>query len=101
MSKNKKLTSRIICVLLIAFGLVLGITWNKEFCVGDNLFTALGLPAWSNGTTGTHYPAISGIFFILIGIGLLNYTLQKKVRIWIWTLVIFVLIVMNMIFSYT
>ena len=100
MTEKMKLTSRFIALLLIALGMVLGVTWNREkFCIGDHIFLALGLPAWSNGSSGTHYPAIIGSFVILIGIGLLNYTLQKKVRIWLWAIVIIGLIAFNMIFS--
>ena len=92
--------SRIIAVLIIVVGLVLGVTWNKtRFCVGDNLFAALGLPAWSNGTTGTHYPAVVGSVIILVGIGLLNYTLQTKARRLLWGIVILLLIAFNLLFS--
>ena len=100
MSQQKKVTKRIIAVLLIILGLTLGVTWNKvNFCIGDNLFAALGLPAWSNGTTGTHYPAVVGSVIILIGIGLLNYTLQTKARRWVWAIVILLLIAFNLLFS--
>ena len=92
--------SRIISALLIVVGLVLGVTWNKaSFCVGDNLFAALGLPAWSNGTTGTHYPAVVGSAIILIGIGLLNYTQQTKATRCFWAIVILLLIAFNLLFS--
>ena len=92
--------SRIIAVLLIVVGLALGVTWNKaSFCVGDNIFAALGLPVWSNGTTGTHYPAVVGSIIILIGIGLLNSTLQTKARRWMWAIVILLLIAFNLLFS--
>ena len=75
MSREKRRINRIVAVLLIALGLVLGVTWNRtKFCIGDNIFIALGLPTWSNGTSGTHYPAIIGSVFILIGIGVLNTT---------------------------
>ena len=91
---------RIIAVLLIVVGVVLGVTWNNaRFCVGDNLFVALGLPAWSNGTTGTHYPAVVGSVIILVGIGLLNSTLQPKARRLLWGIVILLLIVFNLLFS--
>ena len=99
MSPKQKVTKRIIAVLLIILGLVLGVTYKDGLCVGDNLFTALGLPAWSNGTTGTHYPAVVGSVIILIGIGLLNYTLQTKTRRWVWAIVILLLIAFNLLFS--
>lgn len=99
MSPKQKVTKRIIAVLLIILGLVLGVTYKDGLCVGDNLFTALGLPAWSNGTTGTHYPAVVGSVIILIGIGLLNYTLQTKARRLLWGIVILLLIAFNLLFS--
>ena len=92
--------SRIIAALLMVAGLVLGVTWNKtSFCVGDTLFAALGLPAWSNGTTGTHYPAVVGSVIILIGVALFNYTLQTKARRWFGAIVILLLIAFNLLFS--
>ena len=99
MSPKQKVTKRIIAVLLIILGLVLGVTYKDGLCVGDNLFTALGLPAWSNGTTGTHYPAVVGSVIILIGIGLLNYTLQTKARRLLWGIVILLLMAFNLLFS--
>ena len=99
MSPKQKVTKRIIAVPLIILGLVLGVTYKDGLCVGDNLFTALGLPAWSNGTTGTHYPAVVGSVIILIGIGLLNYTLQTKARRLLWGIVILLLIAFNLLFS--
>ena len=92
-------TKRFVAVLLIILGLILGVTYKAGFCIGDNLFAALGLPAWSNGTTGTHYPAVVGSIIILIGIGLLNSTLQTKARRWILAIVIILLIVFNLLFS--
>jgi len=101
MSKNKKYAKRIVAVLLIALGLVLGVTWNSaKYCIGDELFIALGIPPWSNGSTGTHYPAVIGSISILIGISVLNLTLQKKTRLWLWATVILFLIIFNFIFSY-
>lgn len=28
---------------------------NTSFCLGDYVLTHLGMPTWSNGTTGIHY----------------------------------------------
>ena len=101
MCKNKKLVLRIIAVSLIALGLVLSVTWNGvRYCIGDELFVALGISPWSNGSSGTHYPAVIGIFVILVGISMLNLTLNKKTRLWIWTTVILLLIVYNLIIIY-
>ena len=79
MCKSKKLVFRIIAVSLIALGLVLGVTWNSaRCCMGDELFVALGISPWSNGSSGIHYPAVIGSFVILVGISILNLTLNKK-----------------------
>ena len=81
--------------------LVLGVTWNSaRYCIGDELFIALGISPWSNGSSGTHYPAVIGIFVILVGISMLNLTLNKKNRLWIWTTVILLLIVYNLVITY-
>ncbi len=101
MCKSKKLVFRIVAVSLIALGLVLGVTWNSaRYCIGDELFVALGISPWSNGSSGTHYPAVIGSFVILVGISMLNLTLNKKTRLWIWITVILSLIVYNLIFTY-
>ena len=98
---SKKAKSRILAAVLMILGIVLGVTWNSTgLCVGDNIFLALGLPAWSNGTSGTHYPAILGAFLIMIGAGVLNTTFQKKNRAWVWVIVVFVLIVFHLISAF-
>ena len=85
MSKRKNLTNKLIAVLLIVLGLIFGATWNSaKFCIGDEIFIALGISPWSNGSNGTHYPAIIGSFIILVETSILNLTLQKKARFWIW-----------------
>ena len=100
MSQQKKAIKRIVAVLMIILGLILGVTWNKaSFCIGDNLFAVFGLPAWSNGTTGMHYPAVIGSVILLIGISLLNYTLQTKARRLLWGIVILLLIAFNLLFT--
>lgn len=108
MSKRKNLTNRLIAVLLIVLGLIFGVTWNSaKFCIGDEIFIALGISPWSNGSSGTHYPAIIGSFIILVGTSILlvgtsilNLTLQKKARFWIWAAVILSLILFNLFFTY-
>lgn len=101
MNKSKKLISRIIAVLLIVLGLIFSVTWNiAKYCIGDEIFIALGISPWSNGSSGTHYPAVIGSFVILAGITILNSTLQKSARFWIWTAIILFLILVNLVFSY-
>ena len=96
------LIKRISAVVLTVLGLLLGVTWNsKRLCLGDTLFHALGLPSWSNGNSGTHYPAIIGSVLILAGIGILNSTLNKRSRLWIGLAILLVLAAWNLVFSYT
>lgn len=60
--KNRKIwVKRGIYLPLAVFCLTFGITWKNQFCLGDVLLNAVGLPAWSQGTTGLHYPAIPTI----------------------------------------
>ena len=100
-TKNKQLIKRISAVVLIILGIVFGGTWSStRSCVGDNVFSVFGLSAWSNGTSGTHYPAIVGMVIILIGIGVLNTTLSKKARLWVWSIAIILLVIMGLAFAY-
>ena len=97
MSKRNQWLCRGIALLLFVVGVILGVTWNRTgFCVGDRLFEACGLPAWSKGTTGTHYPAIVGTVFMLAGIGFFNSTLKQNVRRWIWTAIVVLLVLWNL-----
>ena len=79
MSKRKNLTNRLIAVLLIVLGLIFGVTWNSaKFCIGDEIFIALGISPWSNGSSGTHYPAIIGSFIILVGTSIFNFAKESS-----------------------
>ena len=101
MNNEKKTIARIIAIFIIVLGATLGVTWNRTgFCIGDSIFHALGLPVWSNGITGSHYPAIVGSVFILVGISAINYTLQKKERYLVWMTVIAFFVVLKMVVSY-
>ncbi len=98
---NKPLIKRISSIVLIILGAVFGSTWGStRDCVGDNVFSVFGLSAWSNGTNGTHYPAIVGMIIILIGVGVLNTTLSKKARLWVWSIAIILLVIMGFAFTY-
>ena len=89
----KKWILRIVGILLLLFGLFFGGTiQSRQYCFGDNIFSALGLPSWSNGTTGTHYPAIVGIIFILAGVILTTITIDKKYRIIFWSAAVIIIV---------
>ena len=54
--------------------------------------SALGLPVWSQGTTGTHYPGLAGLAAAMAGIAVVNTTLGEKARIRVWTIVVVILV---------
>lgn len=101
MNKEKKVTYRVLASLLIVFGIILAVEWGTpQFCIGDILFSAVGLSAWSNGIGGIHYPGVIGTLLSLCGIGLFHYTLQKDSRKCIWELVFLFLIAIKLIYLY-
>lgn len=101
MNTDKHLIKRISAIVLIILGIVFGGTWSStRFCLGDNIFSVFGLPAWSKETSGTHYPAIVGMVIILIGAGVLNTTLSKKARLWVWSIAIIILLIVGVAFTY-
>lgn len=98
--KNQTLKKRVLALAFVVFGLILGVTWNKEnFCIGDKMFAAIGLPAWSSGTSGTHYPAVIGTIILLLGIAVFNSTFPEKFRKWLWIAIFFILAVLSLLFS--
>ena len=98
-----KWVKRIISIIMIVLGIILGVTWNKNgLCIGDNLFSALGLPAWSYGTSfnrGTHYPAVIGTILILAGLNVFNYTLRVNYQKWFWASVLIFFAALIFIFN--
>ena len=91
--KNRNLlVKRIVCLLLAAFCLAFGITWDNRFCLGDVILGAVGLPAWSQGTTGLHYPAIPSLIGTLIFFYLFAATTKEPKKtmgnLIVWTVVV-------------
>ena len=77
--KNREtLIKRVIYLVLAAVFLAFGITWDNRFCLGDVVLGALGLPAWSKGTQGFHYPAIPALIGPLVFFYLFAATTQDK-----------------------
>ena len=101
MHRDSKTTKSVIAIVLIVFGVAFGVNWNKTgFCLGDQFLSFLGLPAWSQGTQGLHYPGIIGSLLVLAGIGLVNTTHTPKTRRLIWGAALLVVILLNVIFTY-
>ncbi len=69
----------IFSVALMLFSCAFGFTWSKHgFCLGDSVLKTLGLSAWSNGTSGTHYTAIFALVLFLIAFFLFIGTTRKS-----------------------
>ena len=99
--KDKNIKKRIFSVLIVIFGLTMGVSWNKAgFCIGDIIFSSLGLSPWSKETSGTHYPAIIGTLAILAGLVMFSYTLQKKHRTSLWLGIAIFIVLVNLISSF-
>jgi len=57
--EKKTLVTRCVSLLCAAFFVVFGSNIGEgRFCLGDWIFGKLGIPAWSKGTQGLHYPGI-------------------------------------------
>lgn len=80
-NKVKNIVIRCSSLLLMVFSIGFGITWEQHgYCLGDNILSKLGLPAWSNGTHGTHYAAVYALILLLFAFFLFSTTTKKKNR---------------------
>lgn len=77
---KKHMSAMQICsVGLAVFAILFGFTWSKRgFCLGDNILIGFGLPAWSNGTQGTHYSTILALILLLVAIALFTVAAKRN-----------------------
>ena len=88
MDEKRNWQSKIAGIFLILLGYFLGGNAPKTgYCYGDRVFEFLGLPAWSEGMTGTH------LSIIIVGIGLITPR-KKNMRIVMWIAVILLLLLL-------
>ena len=74
---KKTLAVRCASLLGAAFFVIFGSNiGQRRFCLGDRIFDLLGIPVWSKGTQGLHYPGIIGI----IAAALLFYVFASTTR---------------------
>jgi len=63
--EKKTLVTRCVSLLCAGFFVVFGSNiGNDRFCLGDQIFSWLGIPAWSKGTQGLHYPGIISLIAV-------------------------------------
>lgn len=75
---NKKtIARRIVSLTSALFFLIFGANLGSgRFCLGDWILTSMGLPAWSKGTQGLHYPG----FISLVGLAACFYFFSSTTK---------------------
>ena len=64
-SKKWGLGSLALVLSIIAIIWSFNMPWLDDFCLGDIVLDYMGIPIWSNGTSGTHYTVFySFVFFV-------------------------------------
>ena len=89
----------------IAFLLVtLAILWSfsfglNGFCLGDTILSFLGMPAWSNGNSGTHYTIFYSLIFLVPAV-LISFKYENDLfaRLAKWISTIFSLVLLAGLF---
>lgn len=62
----KKIGVGTIAFLLVTFAILWSFSFGiNRFCLGDTVLSFLGMPAWSNGNSGTHYTIFYSLIFLL------------------------------------
>lgn len=52
--------------LLVIFAILWSFSFGLNgFCLGDTILSFLGMPAWSNGNSGTHYTIFYSLIFLV------------------------------------
>ena len=64
---KKKSILRSIALIGALFFLIFGANLGpSRFCLGDWMLNSVGLPAWSQGTQGLHYPGIISLVGLVV-----------------------------------
>ena len=75
---KKKLGIGTLALLLSIIGIFLSLTFHHNgVCYGDQIINFLGLKAWSNGSSGTHYTIFYMLIFFAISI-VLGYKYESN-----------------------
>ena len=93
----KKIGFGTVSFLLVIFAIVWSFSFGLNgFCLGDTVLSFLGLPAWSNSNSGTHYTIFYSLIFLLPAVPLsfkYESDLFAKIAKWISTIFSLVLLV--------
>ena len=86
----KKIGFGTVSFLLVIFAIVWSFSFGLNgFCLGDMVLSFLGMPAWSNGNSGSHYTIFYSLIFLVPAVPIsfkYEYDLFARLAKWISTI---------------
>lgn len=99
--KKKKIGIGSLSLLLFVVGCLFSFTFYN-LTIGDNILTYIGLKAWSNGNSGTHYTIFYSLLFFVPSL-ILGYKFKEdfgsKVGKILSTIMITIIVVNSLLFT--
>lgn len=99
--KKKKIGIGSLSLLLFVVGCLFSFTFNN-LRIGDNILTYIGLKAWSNGNSGTHYTIFYSLLFFIPSLILgykFNEDFGSKVGKILSTIMVTIIVVNSLLFT--
>lgn len=92
--EKRKIGIGSISLLLVIFAFFWAFS-IRGFCLGDKVLSLLNIPAWSNGTTGTHYTVFYTYIFLIPSVILsIKFNNDKFAKVSKWISIIFIAILL-------
>lgn len=99
--KKKKIGIGSLSLLLFVVGCLFSFTFDNLH-IGDNILTYIGLKAWSNGNSGTHYTIFYSLLFFIPSL-ILGYKFKEdlgsKVGKILSTIMVTIIVVNSLLFT--
>lgn len=99
--KKKKIGIGTLSLLLFVVGCLFSFTFYN-LTIGDNILTYIGLKAWSNGNSGTHYTIFYSLLFFIPSL-ILGYKFKEdfgsKVGKILSTIMVTIIVVNSLLFT--
>lgn len=99
--KKKKIGIGSLSLLLFVVGFLFSFTFYN-LTIGDNILTYIGLKAWSNGNSGTHYTIFYSLLFFVPSL-ILGYKFKEdfgsKVGKILSTIMVAIIVVNSLLFT--
>ena len=99
--KKKKIGIGSLSLLLFVVGCLFSFTFYN-LTIGDNILTNIGLKAWSNGNSGTHYTIFYALLFFVPSLILgykFNEDFGSKVGKILSTIMVTIIVVNSLLFT--